>query len=164
MYKFKRLIIHNKWIDWFWENPLKTYNKVKKYFLPIKPQFQWTFGFRNKARILELNSFDLTWKDKWNSPRHEYNPRLFFSLFNYIHLYIEWTVSKDSLDDTAYWEAVLDWMYYGKDLQKACTTGWCDWNKETQTYEKIKFILLREPYQTMFENNELNNLYYDGIK
>ena len=81
----------NTYIDFYWENPLRTYNKVKKYFKRIKPKFQWTFGFRNKAKILEINSFDLMWKDKWNSPRHEYNPRMFFSLFNFIHLYVEWT-------------------------------------------------------------------------
>jgi hypothetical protein len=154
----------NTYIDFYWENPLRTYNKVKKYFKRIKPKFQWTFGFRNKAKILEINSFDLMWKDKWNSPRHEYNPRMFFSLFNFIHLYVEWTSGSDSVDDTAYWEAILDWVYYGKDLQEACTTGWTNWNEETQMYEKIEFVLLKEPYHTAFKSNALNNLYYESTK
>lgn len=153
--------MRNKYFDWYYENPLKMYNLVKKYFRPLKPKFQWYFGKQSKAKILEFNVFDLTWKDKYNSPRHEYNPRLFFSLFNYIHLYVEWTLG-DSMDDTVYWEAILDWMYYGKDLQEACTNGWTQYNKETDSYEPMKFVLLREPYHTMFENKELNNLYYEG--
>ena len=28
-------------------------------------------------------------------------------------------------------------------------------------YEDIEFILLREPYQTMYNNNELKNWYYE---
>lgn len=152
----------NKYFDFYWENPLKTYNKIRNYFLPIKPKFQWTFGFRNKAKILEINSFDLTWKDKYNSPRHEFNPRMFFSLFNYIHLYINWTLGKDSMHDMVYWEAALDWIYYGKDLQQACTTGWSEWNKETQSYELMPFTILREPYHTVLKCKALNNWYYEG--
>lgn len=153
----------NKYFDFYWENPLKTYNLVKKYFRDIKPKFQWKFGKRRKAKILELNAFDLTWKDKWNSPRHEYNPHIFFSLFNYIHLYVEWTLG-DSMEDMVYWEAILDWMYYGKSLQEACTNGWCQYNKELDEYEHLIFTVLKEPYQTMYNNKELKNWYYGGTK
>lgn len=154
----------NKYFDFYWENPLKTYNKVKKYFRPLKPRFEWSFGKRNKAKILKINVFDLMWKDKYNSPRHEFSPRAFISLFNYIHLYIEWTLGSDSMDDMVYWEAILDWIYYGKDLQEACTTGWTNWNEETQMYETMEFVLLKEPYQTAFKSNTLNNLYYESTK
>lgn len=153
----------NKYFDFYWENPLKTYNLVKKYFRDIKPKFQWKFGKSRKAKILEINAFDLTWKDKWNSPRHEYNPRIFFSLFNYIHLYVEWTLG-DSMEDMVYWEAILDWMYYGKSLQEACTNGWCQYNKELDEYEHLIFTMLREPYQTMYNDKELKNWYYGGTK
>lgn len=152
----------NKYFEWYWENPLKTYNKVKEYFLPIKPKFQWSFGKLQKAKILEINSFDLTWKSKWNEPRHEYNPRIFISLFNYIHLYIEWTLNKDSMDDMVYWEAVLNWIHYGKSLQEACTNGWSYWDDKTQQYERMSFTLLNDPYQIEFDNNKLTNLYYEG--
>lgn len=151
----------NKYFDFYWENPLKTYNKVKKYFRPLKPRFKWSFGKRSKAKILKVNVFDLMWKDKYNSPRHEYNPRAFISLFNYIHLYIEWTLNDGSMEDMVYWEAILDWIYYNKDLQEACTNGWSEYNKETDSYEKMKFVLLNEPYQTAFESNALNNWYYE---
>lgn len=153
----------NKYFDLYWENPLKTYNLVKKYFRNIKPKFQWEFGKRRKAKILELNAFNLTWKDKWNSPRHEYNPRIFFSLFNYIHLYIEWTLG-DSIEDMVYWEAILDWIYYDKSLQEACTNDWVHYNKELDEYEHLIFTILKEPYQTMYNNKELKNWYYEGAK
>ena len=62
-------MIQNKYFDLYLENPLKTYKAIKKYFRPIKPKFQWSWYKSNKAKILEINSFDLMWKDKWNSPR-----------------------------------------------------------------------------------------------
>lgn len=153
-----------KYFDIYCENPLKTYNKIKEYFLPIKPKFQWSFGKLQKAKILEINSFDLTWKSKWNEPRHEYNPRVFISLFNYIHLYIEWTLDKNSMDDMVYWEAALWWMYFGKSLPEAVdkSVGWQNYNKETDSYEDMQFILLKEPWQTMYNNNDLPKIKYEG--
>lgn len=154
----------NRYFDIYWENPLKTYNKIKKYFKPIKPEFQWSFGKRNSVSILELTAFDLTWKDKWRTPRHEFNPRIYFSLFNYIHLYISWTIGDDSMNDMVYWEAALYWLYYDKSLQESIkdSMGWTQYNKSTDTYEPIVFKILKEPFQTMYENNELNNCYYEN--
>ena len=157
-------MIQNKYFDIYWENPLKTYNKIKKWFKPIYPNFQMYFGKRNKAKILELNSFDVTWKDKWNSPRHEFNPRILISLFNYIHFYIEWSLQEDSLNDTIYWESILDYIYYGKSLQEACSNGWSQLNPVNNQYEEIFLTILREPYQTSFKNNSLNNWYYESTK
>lgn len=154
----------NKYFDIYIENPLKTYNKIKKYFKPIKPKFQIYFGLRNSAKIVELNIFDLTWKDKWNSPRHEFNPRLMFSLFNVIHIYIEWTLKQDSMDDMVYWEIALNWLYYGKDLAKAIklSSGWSQYNEDTDSYELIRFEVLKPEYQQLYNNNELPKIMYEG--
>jgi hypothetical protein len=154
----------NKYFDIYIENPLKTYNKIKKYFKPIKPEFQIYFGRRNSAKIVELNIFDLTWKDKWNSPRHEFNPRLMFSLFNIIHIYIEWTLKQDSMDDMVYWEIALNWLYYGKDLAKAIklSSGWSQYNEDTDSYELIRFEVLKPKYQQLYNNNELPKIMYEG--
>lgn len=160
MLKKKTFQIRNKWFDIYIENPLKTYNKVKAYFRPLKIKGNFNIYKSNKAKILELNSYDLTWKDKFNSPRHEFNPRITLSLFNYFHLYIEWTLKEDSMTDMVYWEAILDWLYYGKDLQRACTTGWSDWNEKTQKWEKVPFVLLKEPYQNLFNKNLLTEVKY----
>lgn len=150
------------YINVFWENPLKTYNKIKKYFKPIKPKFQWTFRRANDAKIFLLEAYDLMWKDKYNSPRHEFNPRIFISLFNYVHLCIHWTLG-DSMDDMVYWEAALNWLYYEKNLPTAIkeSTGWTQWNEETGKYEDIPFELLRDPWQKMFDNNELPKIKYN---
>ena len=152
----------NKYFDIYIENPLKTYNKIKKYFLPLKPKFSWSFGKGNKAKILDIKSFDVFWKDKWDSPRHEYNPRIMISLFNYIHFYIDFTLDRGGMIDMVYWEAILDFIYYGKNLQDACTTGWTDFNEETQSYEKMTFVMLKESYQNQYMNNELTNIHYEG--
>lgn len=152
----------NKYFDIYIENPFKTYNKVKKYFIPLKPKFAWCFGKRNKSKILNINSFDIFWKDKWNSPRHEYNPRIMISLFDYIHLYIDFTLDDRGITDMVYWEAILDFIYYNKNLQNACAAGWSEFNEETQSYEKMTFVILKEPYQTQYINNELTNIYYEN--
>lgn len=154
----------NKYFDFYWENPLKTYNLVKKYFRDIKPKFQWKFGKRRKAKILELKAFDLTWKDKWNSPRHEYNPHIFFSLFNYIHLYVEWTLGTDSMQDLVYWETALTWLYDKVSLPDAFDDcgGWTEPDEETGEYRPIKFTILKEPWQTMYNNNELPKIKYES--
>ena len=68
------------------------------------------------------------------------------------------------MEDMVYWEAILDWMYYGKSLQEACTNGWYQYNKELDEYEHLIFTVLREPYQTMYNNKELKNWYYGGTK
>ena len=104
----------NKYFDWYYENPLKTYKAIKKYFRSIKPKFQIDWYKSNKAKILEINSFDLMWKDKWNSPRHEFNPRINISIFNRLHIYINFTINGDSMTDMVYWEAALYWLYYHK--------------------------------------------------
>lgn len=150
----------NDYFDIYLENPFKTYNKVKRWFRPIKSKFQWSFGKGNGPIFLELKSFDVTWKDKFNEPRHEFNPRIILSLFNYIHLYVDFTTG-DSMTDMVYWEAILDWIYYDKDLQEACTNQWKQYNNETSEYESLSFRLLKDKYQKKFDNKELKNWYYD---
>lgn len=156
-------MLQNKYFDFYFENPFKTYNKIKEYFRTIKPKFQIDWFKSNKAKILEINSFDLMWKDKWNSPRHEFNPRINISIFNRLHIYINFTVNGDSMTDMVYWEAALYWLYYRKSLSKAVTLagGWSDFNEETQKYEPIKFKLLREPYQSKHDKGDLINIMYE---
>lgn len=152
----------NKWFYFYLKNPFKTYNKVKKYFKPIAVRFEMGFKKSNKAKLLEVCSYDLMWKDKFGSPRHEFNPRIMLSLFNYIHLYV-WFNVEDSLSDMVYWESILTWIYYDRglcDSIKECT-GWTQFNEEGEE-EFIKFKLLKEPYQTLLENNKLKNIKYEN--
>lgn len=157
-------MIQNKYFDFYFENPLKTYNVIKKYFRRIKPRFQCSWYKSNKAKILEINSYDLMWKDKWNSPRHEFNPRIFISIFNRLHIFVDLTLGEDSMTDMVYWEAALYWLYYHRSLSKAVqlSTGWSDFNKETQKYEPMKFKILKEPYQTQYDTGKLIAVKYEN--
>lgn len=157
--------IHNKYFDIYLENPLKTYNKIKKYFRRIKPQFYFKVSKSPfAAKILEINSCDVLWKDKWNSPRHEYNPKINISLFTYIHLNVTFTLKDDSISDVAYWEAALYWLYYGKNLHRAIknATGWTQYNEQTKKYEPIPLQVLKEPFQTMYNNHNLPIIKYEN--
>ena len=155
-------MVNNKYFYWYYENPLKTYKKIKTYFLPLKTKWSFSFGKGNGAKIFDFSCFDLTWKDKWNSPRHEFSPRIKISLFNRFHLLITYTVG-DSMNDMAYWEAALWWLYFGKSLPDAVkrSSGWQEYNKETDCYEDMKFTILREPWHTMYNNNDLPKLKYE---
>lgn len=154
----------NKYFEWYWENPLKTYNKVKEYFLPIKPKFQWWFRKGTAARIFELNAFDVSWKRKYDMVRHEYNPRISISLFNYIHIYCTWTLGTGSMQDLVYWETALTWLYDKVSLPDAFDDcgGWTEPDEETGEYRPIKFTILKEPWQTMYNNNELPKIKYES--
>ena len=108
------------------ENPLKTYNKIKKYFKPLTMQI--SFGYTNS--LFEIESWDLRWKDKWNSPRHEIDPYICISLFKrclFIRFYYKHTNGEDL--SLLYWETALTWLYYNKSLEEACeiNNGWQGW-------------------------------------
>ena len=81
-------MIQNKYFEWYYENPFTTYKKIKAFFKPLTWKWTWSFRKGNAAKIFEFNSFDVRWKDKWDSPRHEVSPTITVSLFNYIHLTI----------------------------------------------------------------------------
>lgn len=157
-------MIRNKYFDLYWENPFKTYNKIKKYFKPIKPKISLNCYKSSCAKILEFNSFDVLWKDKYDSPRHEQNPRITISIFNYIHIMINFNMSDESLDDMVYWEAALNWLYYNLSLSKSIdeSIGWSQYNEETKEYNPIKFELLKEPWQSMYINKTLKEIMYES--
>lgn len=157
-------MIDNKYFSFYWENPLKTYNKIKKYFKPLKKKISITFNKgRNKAKILDIKAYDLMWKDKWNSPRHEHNPVINISLFNRLHIQILYTLKSDSMNDMVYWEAALWWLYYRKSLGKAIknSTGWTSLNVDTGKYEPIPFMVVKEPYHTMYLDHTLPIIKYE---
>lgn len=157
-------MLQNKYFDFYFENPFKTYNKIKDYFRIIKPKFQIGWFKSNKAKILEINSFDLMWKDKWNSPRHEFNPRILISIFNYLHIRIDFTIGEDSMHDMVYWESALWWLYYNKPLNKAIeySSGWSDYDEETNSYKPMSFCILKEPWHTLYNNKQLPEFTYES--
>lgn len=146
-----------------WSNPLTTYNKIKKYFKPIKPKLQFNCYIGTKAKIIELISSDVKWKIKYKNLIYETNPKIEFSLFNYFHWKIDFTVGENSLYDIVYWETILNWMYYNKLLHLAIksTLKYTYYNSITNKTEPITPILLKDPWQTMYNNKQLPRINYE---
>jgi|SRR5215217_3969520 len=75
----------------------------------------------------------LGWKDKWDSPRHEWDPafHIFFFKWQFVMWYSEPNDAKYN-----YWEMVLWCLYYsGGDVDKARDTwGWIDSTTRESTW------------------------------
>lgn len=80
---------------------------------------------------IKFKTVELGWKDKWHSPRHEWNPAIMFFFF-------KWQICYMWVEPSQYWEQVLWWKYYcDKDIKKAEETwGWVDMEKKQSTWNK----------------------------
>lgn len=124
----------NKYIDICVEKPLKTWKQVEKIF--VKPKLYVHFfsnpvfncplaNITHIAKILDIKAFDVGWKDKYNSPCHESSPYIWVCFFKRFGFSLNWHVcfynsamkSKDN-GDIYYWEYLLDYLYYSKDINK----------------------------------------------
>lgn len=114
------------------ENPFKTWWKVRKWFKFPKPSIYFgpivsglPYGLPDKW--IELYIYDVTWKDKYNSPRFEFTPQINLNLFKKYQLLLTFQTS----DDYLYWETILDIIYYNKSLKEAVDRNtWETCNKE----------------------------------
>lgn len=161
------------------ENPLKTYNKIKNYFKPLTRSTQfckvylgsgYPLLYQKYGKILDIRAYDVVWKDKWNDPRHEYNPCVNIVFFNKWKIFIQWSFKeydKGKLEDHSceYWEAALSWLYYKKDLYSSVkeNTGWYNYDSDgNKTYNTYK--LLNDFYQYLYDRNDLNVPSYEKIR
>lgn len=114
------------------ENPFKTWWKVRKWFKFPKPSIYFgpivsglPYGIPDKW--IELYIYDVTWKDKYNSPSFEFTPQINLNLFKKYQLLLTFQTS----DDYLYWETILDIIYYNKSLKEAIDINtWENCNKE----------------------------------
>ena len=95
------------------ESPLRTWWKVRKWFRIPKPSIY--FGpiisglpCRLPNKWIELHSYDVTWKDKYNSPRFEFTPQINLELFKKYQLLLTFQTNNNDV----YWETILDIIYY----------------------------------------------------
>lgn len=120
------------------ENPFKTWWKAKKYFK--FPDITISYGWQPyhypyassywRGKILDINIHDIYWKDKFNSPRHERNPLIYFCLFSRLSLWIifgkkyrdEFGEKQDG--SLEYWEYILSHLYYSKNKSLKCYSNW----------------------------------------
>lgn len=141
----------------YWINPLHTWWKVKKYFkTPKICIYKFNKKRYSKWYITTLGKFidiacsDLQWKDKFNSPRHESNPKIRIVFFRRIGFTVEFTYGDY---DTCVWETILDFLYYPpyKDNLVASVRNnkWGEFgsNKEISS---IKYV--RRKYYKMFKD------------
>lgn len=131
-----------KWIYIYLENPLKTYNKVRKIFKPLCWYFRCgkTWGpniWCSKPSLIQIMSSDVGWKDKWGSPRFEYTPYIWIHLFGFNMVwYLGLKPHQQHLYEDEYWEQLLWYLYYQsgsiKDAKR--TWPWTDHNTHKSTW------------------------------
>lgn len=111
----------NPWYHWW---------KARKYFKRPKAHFLfrknfWTFGLPIRrdyySPVIDIGFHALGWKDKWDSPRHEWDPMICITFFRTWHLLwiFNWATKhkKDSITGSmATWEAILNYTRYDKSL------------------------------------------------
>ena len=158
-------MLRNKYFYLYFENPLKTYWKARKYFKPLKLKCWFGKSF-SKYKVLDAHCFDVCWKSKWNTPRHEYNPKCVIVLFNKWELSFWWEYLDGEGKDKSmeYWESILWFVYYKKSLQDSVRlgTGWSTWDEDKQAWVKQTYDFLKEPYQTMYNENKLKDIFYES--
>ena len=144
----------NKYFYFRIKNPLKTYWKVRKYFKFPKLICQFYKSPSNDAKILSIESYDIFWKDKYDSPRHEYNPQIVISLFKNFHFRIDFAYYDNNSDySMEYWESILWFIYYNKTLNQAVFEGsrWKIYNYHTKKYEFVEVQVLKDKYHKLYK-------------
>lgn len=114
----------NPWYHW-WE--VREYFKRPKAHFLFRKKF-WTFGLPARRDyynpVIDIGFHALGWKDKWDSPRHEWDPMICITFFRTWHLLwiFNWAVKEEKNSITksmATWEAILDYSYYNKTIDQA---------------------------------------------
>lgn len=134
-----------------YNNPLYHWWKARKYFKRPKCHFYkgkitWFFGFPIKKeylnKILDIRFNALGWKDKWDSPRHEWDPYIsivFFRKWQLLWIFNWISNDKDSgIRSMATWEAILDYLYYGKSIDQCIKNHVWGWKKEITINSNLK--------------------------
>lgn len=165
-------------------NPFATWWKARKYFR--KPSAKIKFGILkyhfpyanrgNIASILDIWLYDVGWKDKWNSPRHESNPFMWICLFKlftfeistYVPMFEDTGETRDG--SMYYWEYMLDYLYYSKKLSiKHCwnytSKVYRKYNTETKEYEPCQMVV-QTPLFSLNKRGlkEFNKIYEQAAK
>lgn len=139
------------------ENPFKTWWKARKYFKRPRLGLKWYTGrsIVGQGKILNLHVSDVRWKDKYDSPRHEFSPFININLFNIIGLYVRSRIPY--LDEFGerqdgsmeYWEYLLDWLYYEDKKTLKCYSTWITQSKlyeEVIQWAEVAIDDIKKPY------------------
>ena len=124
-----------------YRNPIRTVWKARKVFK--FPRIKIYFGKYSGWGYHEIDTFifslyssDVLWKDKYDSPRLEYEPQISIVFFKYLQLYIRFVspIPKDPIDDDYYEQMIWFLNYSDGDIKKAKETWpWTKWNNEGES-------------------------------
>jgi len=123
------------------EDPLKEWRKTKGLFVKPKCSFRFFKDIQsncpyvyipNVPSLLCIRSCSVGWKDKYNSPRHEEDPYIWVCFFRKFGFSINWYIPGESYRDYIYWEYLLDYLYYRKDI-----TVWDEWKEGGNQFQII---------------------------
>lgn len=132
-------------IDIFIENPLKEWKKTNRLFVKPKASFYFFNSINsncpyayipNVPSVLCIRSLSVGWKDKYGEPRHEQDPYIWVCFFRKFGFSINWYIPGISYNDSIYWEYLLDYLYYRKDI-----TVWDKWTSNGEVIDTPEFSL-----------------------
>lgn len=129
---------------WKWKIRFIEEENAKKFNIKFYKLFGKCFYFSNElfdcpyarldsiGKIIDIDVWDVSWKDKWNSPRHERDPFIYICLFGCIGFkitfYMKWINPDCEIKNVSmeYWEYILECIYYNKSLKEAISYWQCD--------------------------------------
>lgn len=122
----------SKYVNWYFENPFSTWWQARKYFKCPNTvlYFSTKPTYYRIGKFLDIKVMDVSWKDKWGSPRYEYRPKIEITLFRRITfgitcgVYYKDEFGEEVNGDMEYWEYLLTWLYYKKKKTLKCYPCW----------------------------------------
>lgn len=121
---------------------IKTYKIFGKRFYFSNELLHCPYASLNYiGKIIDIDIHDVSWKDKWDFPRHEDNPFIYVCLFGSIGFRVTFYQSYIDPDCTQrncsmeYWEYMLDYLYYNKSLKKSLS----QWVYDSKLWEEVNY-------------------------
>lgn len=124
-------------------NPLRTWWKARKIFKIPKLKIycgKWKIGLpiysKNVLSLIDIYSYDLTWKDKYDIPRFEFPPSINIIIFK------SWQILIWLDEDHNYWEQLLWYLYYSGEIPNIdkAKSSWPWVDSENNTTWKDEYI------------------------
>lgn len=128
------------WISWSVEK-LKDFHNAQRIFIDLPKHIKiglwreiamFPVYKGNLAKILDVDVCDVWWKDKYDTPRFEYSPRIQITLFWRWTLLIWWGFKNEDWREWSndrYWEQYLWTQYYSEGQIDVAETTW-PWRNE----------------------------------
>lgn len=105
------------WINLYLTDPLKTYKKAKKVFKPLYLYFRYgkninPEGWYANPSFIQIVFKDVSWKDKYNTPRFESSPCIWIHIYKYDFIWYWDLLEYQFMERDDYWEQLLWYLYY----------------------------------------------------